>query len=134
MLSPHPAMASTGTTWGGPVPLLFVTKRTDRLLQEIEQDALNNKKSIGNVLNKIIALGGRVESTELRDWARRELHGYGPVDELPNTAGSSPRYSWTAGTIRAMIKGQELSVATSRDSLRTRSATIWRCGGASQRD
>ena len=75
--------------------MLFVTKRTDRLLQEIEQDALNSKKSIGNVLNKIIALGGRVGSTELRDWARRDYTGMARSTNCPNTAGSSPRYSWT---------------------------------------
>jgi hypothetical protein len=60
-----------------------VTKRTDRLLQEIEAGALDSQVPIGDLLRKVIALGGRAGSAELRDWAARELQGYTPDDELP---------------------------------------------------
>lgn len=54
------------------------------LLHQIESGALNNKTDLADLLRKCIALGGQAGSTELRDWARRELDGYrGVGDELP---------------------------------------------------
>lgn len=47
-------------------PLPNVTRRSDRLLREIESGALDHRTSIGDVLRKAIALGGRAGSTELR--------------------------------------------------------------------
>jgi AbiTii len=86
-----------------------VTKRTDRLLREIEQDALDEKKSMAAVLNKVIALGGRVDSTKLRDWARRELQGYTPEDELPEYRKIYAPLLMDAATMTGIIKGQQLS-------------------------
>jgi len=60
-----------------------VTRTSDRLLREIEKGALDIKTPVADVLRKAITLGGRADSAELRDWARRELTGYGPDDELP---------------------------------------------------
>jgi len=53
------------------------------LLREIESGALDHATSIGDLLRKVVALGGRAGSTELRDWARRELQGYELTDDLP---------------------------------------------------
>jgi hypothetical protein len=39
--------------------------------------------SIGDLLRKAVALDGRGGLVELRDWAAKELQGYGPDDELP---------------------------------------------------
>jgi AbiTii-like protein len=75
---------SEARTPGWSRTLLPVTKRSDRLLQEIEAGALDSQTSIADVLRKLIALGGRSGSPELRDWAHRELKGYGPDDELPS--------------------------------------------------
>jgi AbiTii len=60
-----------------------VNHRSHRLIQEIEAGALDRNTPIGDLLRKIIALGGQAGSTELRDWATKELRGYGPDDELP---------------------------------------------------
>jgi hypothetical protein len=60
-----------------------VDGRSDRLLREIESGVLDQGTSIGDLLRKAVALGGRAGSAELRDWATRELQGYGPDDELP---------------------------------------------------
>jgi hypothetical protein len=60
-----------------------VTRRSDRLLSEIDSGALDHQTSIGDLLRKVVAPGGRAGSTELRDWATRELRGYGSDDELP---------------------------------------------------
>jgi hypothetical protein len=45
--------------------------------------ALNENKSIGGLLRTVIQLGDEAKSTDLRDWALRELNDYGPDDELP---------------------------------------------------
>jgi hypothetical protein len=60
-----------------------VIKRADHLLNEIEAGALDSQTPIGDLLRKVITLGGEAESTELRDWAARELRGFGPDDDLP---------------------------------------------------
>lgn len=58
-------------------------RRPDRLLQEIQNGALDSRTPITEILRKVIALGGQAGSAELRDWATKELRGYEPEDELP---------------------------------------------------
>lgn len=52
------------------------------LLDEIERDLMDNKP-IADVLRKVVILGGRLSSVELRDWASTELNGYETSEELP---------------------------------------------------
>jgi hypothetical protein len=61
-----------------------VNKHSERLLQEIESGARDEKKPIGSLLRTVIQLGGEARSAKIRDWAMRELTGYGPDDELPD--------------------------------------------------
>jgi hypothetical protein len=60
-------------------------KTPDTLLSEIERDLLDNLP-IADVLRKLIILGGRAGSSDLRDWASQELRGYADADiaDLPN--------------------------------------------------
>lgn len=58
--------------------------RRNNLIAEIEHDALDESASVATALRKCIALGGRSGSEPLRDWATRELQGYGGADELPD--------------------------------------------------
>jgi AbiTii len=60
-----------------------VVSRSDQLLRDIETGALDSSTPIADVLRKVIALGGRAGSVELRTWAARELNGYPDGDELP---------------------------------------------------
>lgn len=48
------------------------------LLTEIERDLLDGKP-VADVLRKLVILGGRAGSRELREWATLELRGYGDV-------------------------------------------------------
>ena len=57
--------------------------RDKTLLAQIEDEALDPTQSVADVLRKVVVLGGRAGSTELRDWASKELKGYGKDDELP---------------------------------------------------
>jgi AbiTii len=87
-----------------------VTKRSDRLLQEIEAGALDSRTSIADVLRQVIALGGRAGSDELRDWAHRELKGYEPTDELPSYRRVVAPLQMDAATIGGGIsRNQSLS-------------------------
>lgn len=63
--------------------VLIVTRRTSKLLQEIEEGAVDGKTPIADVLRRVIALGGQAGSAEMRDWATRELRGYATTDEVP---------------------------------------------------
>jgi hypothetical protein len=86
-----------------------VNNRRDRLLGEIEAGALNSSTPIADVLRKVIALGGKAGSTELRDWATRELNGYRPGDELPDYRKVVAPLQIDAGTMGGFIKGQTIS-------------------------
>lgn len=60
------------------------TPRQQRLLRQIETGALDSKMPLVDVLRKVVMLGGRVGSPELRDWATRELTGYSVDNEVPD--------------------------------------------------
>ncbi|WP_122980475.1 hypothetical protein [Actinoplanes teichomyceticus] len=86
-----------------------MTTRADRLLQELETGALDSQKPIADLLRKAIALGGQSGSAELRDWARRELQGYAPEDELPEYRKIVAPLTLDGMTIHGIIKGQQIS-------------------------
>jgi hypothetical protein len=53
-------------------------------IKDIQDAALDGNVPLADVLRRVMALGGRVGSPELREWASRELHGYVGIDvELP---------------------------------------------------
>src|SRR5688500_10085872 len=78
-------------------------------LDEIERDALSSDAPIAATLRKVVALGGRVGSPQLRDWASRELHGYGGDVELPAYRKPAAVILMDGVTAGAHIKGQQLS-------------------------
>lgn len=86
-----------------------MTKRSDRLLQEIEAGALDGSSSISDLLRKVITLGGQADSTEMRDWAAKELRGYDPEDELPSYRRIGAPLAIDATTMHGIIRGQQLS-------------------------
>lgn len=55
------------------------------LIAEIERDLLDGVH-VADILRKLIILGGRAGSSDLRDWATRELRGYADVlvEDLPS--------------------------------------------------
>jgi hypothetical protein len=87
-----------------------VRKRTNRLIDEIERDALDGSVPISNALRKLVALGGRAGSKELRDWAGLELRGYhGTEVSLPDYRKPGATLRIDGGTVNAMITGQLIS-------------------------
>jgi hypothetical protein len=52
-------------------------------MAEIESGALESDSDLPKLLRTCIALGGRIGTADLRDWASRDLKGYGPDDALP---------------------------------------------------
>lgn len=83
----------------------------DDLLAEIERDLLDGKP-LADLLRKCVLLGGRAGSVELRDWASRELKGYGRDDELPayRVVGAVIQLDGVAGS--TMIRGQQIAVSS----------------------
>jgi hypothetical protein len=87
-----------------------VRKRTSRLIDEIERDALDGSVPISSALRKLVALGGRAGSKELRDWAGLELRGYYGTDvPLPDYRKPGATLRIDGGTFNAMITGQLIS-------------------------
>lgn len=86
-----------------------MAKRSDRLLREIEAGALDAGVPIADLLRKVIMLGGQSGSAELRDWATRELRGYGPEDELPEYRQIAAPLAMDAATPGGFVRGQQLS-------------------------
>ena len=62
--------------------------------------------SIGKLLRKVIALGGKADSAELRDWANRGLKEYGPDDEFAPYRKITAPLQIDAGTMHGFIKGR----------------------------
>ena len=54
------------------------------LLDDIQKDLLGESSSTASTLRKARVLADRLESPDLRQWAKSELEGYGKDDELPN--------------------------------------------------
>lgn len=85
------------------------------LLSEIERDVVSGV-SISDVLRKLIILGGRVGSPELRDWAARELNGYlGADDDLPAYRSVGAPILADAVTGMSVVKGQRIGPESIRD-------------------
>lgn len=61
-----------------------MARRHDSLIAQIEQDALDDSVSVATALRKCVALGGQSGSEQLRDWATRELQGYGNEEGVPD--------------------------------------------------
>lgn len=55
------------------------------LLQRIEDEVLDEDRSLAGALRKCIAFGSRVGSSELEAWASQELHGYETSDAMVPT-------------------------------------------------
>ncbi len=85
-------------------------KRTNRLIDEIERDALDSSVPISSALRKLVALGGQAGSKELRDWAGLELRGYYKTDvPLPEYRKAPATIRIDGVTFNSMITGQLIS-------------------------
>lgn len=56
---------------------------TDSLLASLRQHMLDENEPLAGLLRKCLLLGAETGSESLRQWARKELNGYGNDDELP---------------------------------------------------
>jgi hypothetical protein len=57
---------------------------TDTLLRSLREHLLDESEPLAGLLRKCLLLGAETGSEALREWARRELNGYGDEDEVPN--------------------------------------------------
>lgn len=81
----------------------------DGLLSQIEEGALSSSTPLADTLRKCVALGSRAGSAELRDWARRELDGYAPDDELPGYRTVGAMIMIDGATLNGITTGQQLA-------------------------
>ena len=56
---------------------------TDTLLRSLRDRMLDESEPLAGLLRKCLLLGAETGSIALRDWARKELSGYGDEDEVP---------------------------------------------------
>lgn len=92
--------------------------RGGNLIDEIQRDALDGSPLAGT-LRKLVALGGQVRSTELREWASVELRGY--VDsgiELPDYRKPGAVLQVDAISGRYRLSGQQISPRMLPDVIR----------------
>lgn len=90
-------------------------KRT--LLEQIEQDVLTSQP-LADTLRKCVVLGGRAGSVELREWATRELRGYGSKDDTPDYRTVGAPILANAVTGSAIVKRQQIGVSSLPDFVR----------------
>ncbi|MDG4796959.1 hypothetical protein [Micromonospora sp. WMMD1082] len=56
---------------------------TDTLLRSLRERLLDESEPLAGLLRKCLLLGAETGSEALRDWARKELNGYGADDKIP---------------------------------------------------
>ncbi|CAN0484515.1 unnamed protein product, partial [Phaeothamnion confervicola] len=96
-----------------------MASRHSTLLDEIERDALRSELPVADVLRKVITLGGKVGSTALRDWASRELRGYGGSGEdLPSYRKPTAVIQIDAINGSYQITGQQVSPSVFPEGIR----------------
>lgn len=61
-----------------------MSSRTNGLLAQIEAGVLDDSVPLSTLLQKVIVLGGRAGSENMREWARRELKGYTDPTLVPD--------------------------------------------------
>lgn len=86
-----------------------MTSGNQSLLNEIERGALDDDTPIASTLRKCVILGGQAGSTELRDWAIRELRGYEKVEDLPPYRVIGAPIQVNAMVGNGWVKGQRIS-------------------------
>jgi len=83
--------------------------KTEGLLTQIEAAALDGNSDLVAALRKCVALGGQSGSESLREWASRELKGYGGGDELPPYRTVAAAVAISGSTFTAIIHSQQIS-------------------------
>jgi hypothetical protein len=86
-----------------------VSARDQTLVEEIQREALSREVPLSDTLRKVITLGGKVGSSELRDWASRELRGYPGSEELPDYRRPRAIIQIDAFLPGGWITGQQIS-------------------------
>lgn len=88
-----------------------MAKSVPSLLDQIEAGALDGQRALADVLRMCVALGGRAGSADLRDWARRELDGYGHGKvELPPYRIVRAAIRIDGADLTKMVRGRQLSL------------------------
>ena len=60
-----------------------LSRVTDTLLRSLRERMLDESEPLAGLLRKCLLLGAETGSVSLRDWARKELNGYGGEDDVP---------------------------------------------------
>src|SRR3546814_13746052 len=84
-----------------------MARSADGLLSQIEDGAPDSSTPLADTLRKCVALGGQAGSAALRDWAWREMDGYGPEGELPASRTVGAIIAIAGATINAAIPDQQ---------------------------
>jgi hypothetical protein len=88
------------------------------LLGEIEREAVQTNADLPTLLRKCIALGGVSGSIALREWATRELKGYGQGDTLPPYRTIPAIVALDGATMTYRVTGQQISPTSLPDIAR----------------
>ena len=94
-----------------------MTKRSSDILSQVERDLLVDR-SVAGVLRKLILLGGQSGSSELREWASRELRGYEDEQTLPSYRFLPAPIQIDGITNHASFKHQTISLLKFPDFVR----------------
>jgi hypothetical protein len=89
--------------------MLVLAQRPNKLLAQIESEALDERLPVAGALRKCVALGGKAGSSDLRDWATSELRGYEDEAALPPYRVVPAPLRIDGATARGLITGQPIA-------------------------
>lgn len=79
---------------------------TDTLLRSLRERMLDESEPLAGLLRKCLLLGAETGSTSLREWARKELNGYGDDDDVPEYRKISAPISMDSMSGNTWMTGQ----------------------------
>lgn len=88
------------------------------LLDQIQQAALDSNKKLTDALRACIALGSRAGSSDLTDWAKKELYGYDRVEDVPAYRKIVAPLLLDGVSGNTLVRGQALSPTELPDFVR----------------
>jgi hypothetical protein len=97
-----------------------MVEKNSGLLEDLTAGLRDDGSTTSSLLQKCILLGGQVGSEGLRDWARRELRGYGQDEDVPDYRRVTGQLCVDRVIPAGIITGQVISTLTLPEFARER--------------
>ncbi|MGO6689941.1 AbiTii domain-containing protein [Rhizobium leguminosarum] len=97
------------------------------LLTEIQNDAISDAVPISSLLRKVMLLASNLDSDQLEDWVRHELHGYPDGVDVPAYRIFYMNFKVSGANSRWQITGQNVPQIAVCDAVGDANLSVFKC-------